>query len=397
LKYLISALLVASAVATYVVLDNNGKKRPVAKGDVKYSEKIKAKKSIDQLLAENSELLGLDEVEEQELKPVKVQKAPVKKVIKALMSKPAIKKRTVKLNKKKVVTIDSIETRQAAPQREESTTEEIASEETTNKESEESNAAPVTAGAMNAQMGNLNKKWSANIINMVETNMYEDGAYEKAYRAVNWSFLNYRFNKDLTGFVWLKAQKDLRNEYEETELLNTDLNITKRNVYNSGRLRMNLGFGAVLPTNETSRLRDYMMGRVHISPNFTYMLSDRTSLTYIPRINHTFNEYKFNRLENRITRNQLVQFFVLNHMMSDRLNLSGLLIYVNSWDYFGDEQNPQYLTSFEATYGINKNNAVALELGNADVLYRQERGDDKRIEIFDPETSTLTAKWIISL
>jgi hypothetical protein len=240
-------------------------------------------------------------------------------------------------------------------------------------------------------------KFSMNMFFMGATNMYRDGAFEKQYTATQWTFFNYQFTQDNTLFVWTKFNKDMTDPYQEAEFGDTDIVYTFNNLYRNKNLIVNSNFGLIAPTSENSQLATELQIGVRSQLTSVYRLTPTQSLIYLARHVYRAHRFEFDRDGNNLSQNQFLQFFIHNWTLSNNSRLQTLLIYSRSWDYFGAELTPSYFANIEYTYMLNRTHSLALALGNGNQIVDFEQAENQNIRFYDPETSTVTASWIVTL
>ena len=138
-----------------------------------------------------------------------------------------------------------------------------------------------------------------------------------------------------------------------------------------------------------------MITGVEINPSLLYKVTDKLLFNYLPRMVKNFHEYETSRTNKINTEYKLIQFFVLNYSITEKLYIEPTLIYSNTWGYTGTRRDPSYLTIWEVGHNTTENLTLAAGVSTSGSVYQVENGKDNNVELFDENSSTVYGKFAL--
>ena len=186
----------------------------------------------------------------------------------------------------------------------------------------------------------------------------------------------------------LMGSKQLTQGRDET-LNNTRISWNRAGIAQWGRVSVSGTATVVYPTNKDAKVRDEMLAGVELSPTVVTKINDKMSLVYIPRVIRNFHKYKTNRINSTNTEYQVMQIASLTYQFNDKLSLSPMLIYFDSWSYYGTQQDDGYMTQLEVNYNYSTKLQIGAGIMNSGAVYTTEMGPDQSIELYDENSSSI--------
>lgn len=186
----------------------------------------------------------------------------------------------------------------------------------------------------------------------------------------------------------MMGTKELTQGREE-RLNNTRLSWNRSNIAKWNRVSVAGTVTAVYPTNKDAKVRDEMLGGIELSPTIVTKVNDKLSFVYIPRVIRNFHKYKTNRINVNNTQYQLMQIASLTYQFNDKVSVSPLLIYFDSWSYYGTQQDDAFMTQVEVNYSYSPKLQLGAGIMNSGVVYTTEMGPDQSVELYDENSSSI--------
>lgn len=175
----------------------------------------------------------------------------------------------------------------------------------------------------------------------------------------------------------------------QQRLNNTRVSWSRSNIAKWNNVLVSASITGVYPTNKDAKVRDEMLGGIELSPTIVTQVSERVTFVYIPRVIRNFHKFKTNRINVNNTEYQLMQIASLTYRVNDKISVSPLLIYFDSWSYFGTQQDDAYMSQLELSYSYNPNVQIGVGVMNSGVVYNAEMGPDQSIELYDENSSSI--------
>lgn len=276
---------------------------------------------------------------------------------------------------------------------EEKVAEEKVAEEKVNEDNvTTSQAATTTSQTMlNKKSVSIDpKKFSATLDVSFETNSESYNSGESSIDTTNWLFLYYKIDDLYKARLWFSYNKNLSDSYAD-KVNDTKLTLSRKGYKLTEKLTLSPSVTGVIPTSDKSRRGEELQFGIEVNPSFGYKITSDLSFSYLPRMVKNFHEYETSQTNKNNTEFKLIQFYVLNYSLTEKIYVEGMVIYSDSWSYQGTQRDPSYLTGIELGYDYDKDLAFALGINTGGSVIDQEEGPDQNIEIYNVNNSTYYA------
>lgn len=215
---------------------------------------------------------------------------------------------------------------------------------------------------------------------------------EKTANVGTWIFLKYKVNSEYSTRLWVDIEKDLAKTYKTT-LKDTKFTVSKKGTKLTKKLSLSPSATIIMPTSEKSQRTDHLIFGLQLNASFSYKLNDLVSLSYLPRFEKSFHQYKTSDNNKVLTEYKSVQFFVLGYALADKWSFDPAVIYVNTWSYQGTRRDPSFLTQLELGHQYTKNLSFAMGTLTGGSVLQKDQGPDESIEVYDKNDATFYGKF----
>lgn len=237
-------------------------------------------------------------------------------------------------------------------------------------------------------------KFSQTLDVTLNTDNKETSDGEKGYDTQLWYFLNYKINDTYNARLWVDITKDLAESYEE-KLNNTKVTISHKSYKFTDKLKMSPSITTIFPTSEKSKRNEELIVGFEFNTSFSYQVTDKLRLSYLPRFAKNFHEYKTSRTNAMNTEYKSVQFYTASYELTEKWSTTSTLIYVNTWSYEGSRRSPSYLTILDLGYQVNKSLSLAMGTMQGGSVFDRASGPDETIKVLDKNETTLYGNFAL--
>lgn len=231
------------------------------------------------------------------------------------------------------------------------------------------------------------KKYSAYISAVTTTDSKETSDKTKDYDGILSLSLGYQMNPEYRLSLLTSMTKNLAQSFDET-LSDTSLTISK----SAHQLGMGVLFvprvSLIVPTSKISKVRDDMNAGFTLGASFSKQLTSKFSLTGSTAATTYSHKYTTNRVDSVNKQYSAGESLFGYYSFTDKLYLGAGVQLGQSWSYRGTRRSDQYGTDLSMNYMPLTTTTLSFGLSTGGQIYKNQRGPDSNIEVYDPNNTS---------
>lgn len=269
------------------------------------------------------------------------------------------------------------------------------------KQSSTSNSSSSTATSTTSVLPGNNQltqrnKYSATLSATAITDSKQTSDSTKDYNSSFAILLGYQLNSNYRLGLVTSLTKNLNQTYEENINDSTFTVAYKPVSLGNGYLLIPRALFTI-PTSKNSKVRDDMNGAGSLSGTFIKQINSKLSLTATPIITAYSHKYTTNRIGNVNKQYSASESLNVNYSFTDKFFTSASLSFVQSWSYRGTKRDDQYGTDLSANYMPQSQITLSAGISTGGQIYRNQKGPDSAIEVYDPNTTSFYLNYVLSI
>lgn len=208
----------------------------------------------------------------------------------------------------------------------------------------------------------------------------EDTSLDKYY-GISWqAFLTYKINENYSLRAFYFGDKELTQGRQEISN-DTRVSLIGKNYDLTDHLKLRPSVSFVIPTGNTSNLRDQLTTALEVNSNFSLKLNEFFNISYNPRLRKNFHEYTTNREGNTLTDYSIMHFLFFSYSFAEKFSFNPGMLYINAWNYNSRKINDTYLTILDLTYALDKKTNISVGTRTSGSVVNNEQGKDQTVDI----------------
>ena len=239
-------------------------------------------------------------------------------------------------------------------------------------------------------------KYSAFISATAITDSKQTSDDTKDYNSSLALILGYQLNSDYRLGLVTSLVKNLNQTYEENINDSTFSVAYKPVALGNGYLVIPRALFTI-PTSKNSKVRDDMNGAASVAGTFIKQVNSKLSLVATPLITAYSHKYTTNRINNVNKQYSASESLNINYSFTDKFFTSASLQFAQSWSYRGTKRDDQYGTDFSANYMPQSQVTVSAGISTGGQIYRNQKGPDSAIEVYDPNSTSFYLNYVLSI
>ena len=247
-----------------------------------------------------------------------------------------------------------------------------------------------------ADAATKNKKFAGAIALTTTTDTKSTNDETKNYDGLLTLGLSYKIDETYKAGISSSILKNLSDSFEES-ISDTSLVFSRSALKLLYEVTYAPKLILTIPTSRVSRDRDEMNGALSLGNAFTKEITKKLSMSITATGTAYSHKYKTNRVDRVNQQYSASEGLSFGYQQSDKFSLAAGLSFAQAWSYRGTKRDDQFGTTFSASYQMDKVSSISAGISTGGQIYRNQKGPDSAIEVYDPNSSSLFLTYGMSL